>query len=128
MNKNISFIGSGNVATFLAKAFYMANCNIKQIFSPNLVYAETLAKNVNAEVCSAIQNFNTHVDFIIIAITDSKIEEIANDVVITLGAEYIDFDNVSINDIYVIGKLIDVALDTEDYFDLLTENDENIIL
>jgi len=57
-----------------------------------------------------------------------KIEEIANDVVITLGAEYIDFDNVSINDIYVIGKLIDVALDTEDYFDLLTENDENIIL
>jgi hypothetical protein len=57
-----------------------------------------------------------------------KIEEIGNDVVITLGAEYIDFDNVSINDIYVIGKLIDVALDTEDYFDLLTENDENIIL
>jgi len=77
MNKNISFIGSGNVATFLAKAFYMANCNIKQIFSPNLVYAETLAKNVNAEVCSAIENFNTNVDFIIVAITDSKIEEIA---------------------------------------------------
>lgn len=34
-----------------------------------------------------------------------KIEEIGNDVVITLGAEYIDYDNVTINDIYVMGKL-----------------------
>lgn len=34
-----------------------------------------------------------------------KIEEIGNNVVITLNDEYIDFDNVTINDIYVIGKL-----------------------
>jgi len=57
-----------------------------------------------------------------------KIEEIGNDVVITLGAQYIDYDNVTINDIYVMGKLVDVVLDTEDYFDIRTENDENIIL
>jgi hypothetical protein len=57
-----------------------------------------------------------------------KIEEVGNDVVITLNEEYIDYDNVTINDIYVMGKLIDVTLDTEDYFDLKTENDENIIL
>ena len=57
-----------------------------------------------------------------------KIEEVGNDVVITLNEQYIDYDNVTINDIYVMGKLVDVILDTEDYFDLRTENDENIIL
>jgi hypothetical protein len=57
-----------------------------------------------------------------------KIEEVENNVVITLGAQYIDYDNVTINDIYVMGKLTDIVLDTEDYFELRTENDENIIL
>jgi hypothetical protein len=57
-----------------------------------------------------------------------KIEEVGNNVVITLGAQYIDYDNVTINDIYVMGKLMDVILDSEDYFDLRTENDENIII
>jgi hypothetical protein len=56
------------------------------------------------------------------------IKEVGNDVVITLGARYIDYDNVTINDIYVMGKLMDVILDSEDYFDLRTENDENIII
>lgn len=36
---------------------------------------------------------------------DYKIEDIGNNVVITLQNEYIDFDNVTIDDIYVIGKL-----------------------
>jgi hypothetical protein len=35
---------------------------------------------------------------------DYTIKEINNNVVITLGGEYIDFDNVTLNDIYVIGK------------------------
>lgn len=35
---------------------------------------------------------------------DYTIKEINGNVVITLGGEYIDFDNVTLNDIYVIGK------------------------
>ena len=35
---------------------------------------------------------------------DYKIEEIGDNVVITLSGHYIDYDNVTINDIYVIGK------------------------
>lgn len=35
---------------------------------------------------------------------DYTLAEINNNVVITLNDEYIDFDNVTINDIYVIGK------------------------
>lgn len=60
--------------------------------------------------------------------SDYTIKEVGNNVVITLGSEYIDFENIDINDIYVIGKLIELNLDTEDYFDLRTEDDENIIL
>jgi hypothetical protein len=59
---------------------------------------------------------------------DFTIKEIGNDVVIKLNDEYIDFDSVTINDIYVIGKLVDIELDTEDDIDILTENDENIII
>lgn len=35
---------------------------------------------------------------------DYTIKEVGNNVVITLNDEYIDFDSVTINDIYVIGK------------------------
>jgi hypothetical protein len=38
---------------------------------------------------------------------DYIVRDIGNNVVITLNDRYIDFDSVTINDIYVIGKLID---------------------
>lgn len=59
---------------------------------------------------------------------DYTIKEVGNDVVITLGNEYIDFDSITINDIYVIGKLLEIVLESENDFDLRTENDENIII
>jgi len=37
-----------------------------------------------------------------------KVEDIGNNVVITLGDRYIDFDNVTLSDIYVFGKLISI--------------------
>lgn len=36
---------------------------------------------------------------------DYTIKEVGNDVVVTLNSNYIDFDSVTIDDIYVIGKL-----------------------
>jgi hypothetical protein len=59
---------------------------------------------------------------------DYTITQIGNNVVVKLNDEYIDFDNVTINDIYVIGKIVELNLDTEDYIDIRTENDENIII
>jgi hypothetical protein len=59
---------------------------------------------------------------------DYTIVEINNNVVITLNDKYIDFDNVTLDDIYVIGKIVEIGLNSEDYFGLTTENDENIIL
>ena len=56
------------------------------------------------------------------------IKEVGNNVVITLNEQYIDFDNVTINDIYVMGKLKDIPIGTELDIVLSTENDEEIIL
>ena len=59
---------------------------------------------------------------------DYTIKEIGNDVVITLGNEYIDFDNVSLNDIYVIGKIVDIPIITEDNINIATEDGLDIII
>jgi hypothetical protein len=56
------------------------------------------------------------------------IEQVGKNVEIHLLGDYIDFENTNPSDIYVIGKLNELNLDTEDYFDLNTEDGENIIL
>ena len=59
---------------------------------------------------------------------DYTIKEVGNNVVIKLNDEYIDFDNVTINDIYVIGKLVDIPIATEDNFNITTEDGLDIII
>ena len=56
------------------------------------------------------------------------IKEVGNNVVITLNEEYIDYDNVTINDIYVMGKLVDVPVATEDNSIIITEDGLDIII
>ena len=59
---------------------------------------------------------------------DYTIKEVESNVVITLNDEYIDFDNVNINDIYVMGKLVDVPVATEDDSIIITESGLDIII
>ena len=59
---------------------------------------------------------------------DYIIKEVESNVVITLNDEYIDFDNVTINDIYVIGKLVDIPIATEDDSIIITESGLDIII
>jgi hypothetical protein len=56
------------------------------------------------------------------------IKEVGNNVVITLNDRYIDYDNVTIDDIYVIGKLVDIPLASEDGYNLTTEDGLDIII
>ena len=56
------------------------------------------------------------------------IKEVGNDVVITLNEQYIDFDNVTINDIYVIGKFVDIPIASEDNSIIITEDGLDIII
>ena len=56
------------------------------------------------------------------------IKEVGNDVVITLNDRYIDFDSVTIEDIYVIGKFVDIPIASEDDSIIITEDGLDIII
>jgi hypothetical protein len=56
------------------------------------------------------------------------IKEVGNNVVITLNEYYIDYDNVTVDDIYVMGKLVDVPVATEDDSIIITEDGLDIII
>jgi hypothetical protein len=59
---------------------------------------------------------------------DYTIREVGNNVVIKLNDYYIDYDNVTIDDIYVIGKLIEIPIASEDGYNLTTEDGLDIII
>ena len=59
---------------------------------------------------------------------DYTVKDTPQGVVVTLNDRYIDFDNVTKNDIYVIGKLRYINLDTENVLDIITENGDEIIV
>lgn len=59
---------------------------------------------------------------------DYTITQIGNNVVVKLNDEYIDFDNVTINDIYVIGKLVHIPIAAENDIILSTENGLDLIV
>ncbi len=59
---------------------------------------------------------------------DYTITQVENNLVITLNNDYIDFDNTTINDIYVIGKLVDIPIAAENNIVLSTENDLDLII
>jgi hypothetical protein len=94
------------------------NANTLTIYSVSLDYGTEGASPNNFEVLV----YGLHIP------GNYKIEEVGNNVVITLNEQYIDYDNVTINDIYVMGKLKDIPIGTELDIVLSTENDEEIIL
>jgi hypothetical protein len=94
------------------------NANTLTIYNVTLDYGTEGASPNNFEVLV----FGLHIP------GNYTIKEVGNNVVITLNEEYIDYDNVTINDIYVMGKLKDIPIGTELDIVLSTENDEEIIL
>ena len=94
------------------------NLNTLTIYNVTLDYGTEGASPNNFEVLV----FGLHIP------GNYKIEEVGNNVVITLNEYYIDYDNVTVNDIYVMGKLKDIPIGTELDIVLSTENDEEIIL
>lgn len=74
----ISFIGSGNVATHLAEAFFKAQHNIVQIFSLKLENALVLANKTQAEAIHTIDELNSNVDLCFLCVPDQHISEISN--------------------------------------------------
>ena len=94
------------------------NANTLTIYNVTLDYGTEGASPNNFEVLV----YGLHIP------GNYTIKEVGNNVVITLNGQYIDYDNVTINDIYVMGKLKDIPIGTELDIVLSTENDEEIIL
>jgi len=79
--KSATIIGSGNVATHLAKQLFAKGCCITQIYSRSLTNAQTLANAVNAEATDNLQQLRP-ADFFIIAVSDSAVSEIAKNLIV----------------------------------------------
>ncbi len=79
MRRKIAILGSGNVATFIARALRKANNSITQVYSRNFENATTLAKKINADPIDNISHLRDEADMdvYIIAITDDAIGEVA---------------------------------------------------
>lgn len=74
----ISFIGSGNVASHLATAFYKAQHNIIEIHSLNQENAEILADMTQSSVLKKIEDINENIDLCFICVPDQYIEGISS--------------------------------------------------
>jgi len=73
----IVLLGSGNVATHLAKALKAKGENVAQVYSPNLVHAKLLADGIAAEAVSDLNAVKTDADLYIISVKDDAIGSIA---------------------------------------------------
>ena len=75
----ISFIGSGNVATHLALAFYGCGHVVEQVWSRNIDHANLLAARVEAQPVSDLGKLLGNADAYILAIPDDVLFELAGD-------------------------------------------------
>lgn len=77
--RNISFIGSGNVATHLALALHAAGHHIDQVLSREFDHAHLLAARVGAEAVVRNQMLRTNADVYIIAVGDDALYDLGLD-------------------------------------------------
>ncbi len=75
----ITFIGSGNVASHLAKALFAAGHQILQIWSREYDHAEALANQVLAEPIDRLNLLYPTADVYILAVTDDALFDLALD-------------------------------------------------
>jgi predicted short-subunit dehydrogenase-like oxidoreductase (DUF2520 family) len=78
-SRGITIIGAGNVGSHLSAAFFTQGFIINQVFSRTLEKAEGVAKSVKADAVNDISKLRDNSDLYILAVKDSAIREIANE-------------------------------------------------
>jgi predicted short-subunit dehydrogenase-like oxidoreductase (DUF2520 family) len=74
---NIIFVGAGNLATHLAKAFYQNGHRILQIYSRTESSARTLAEKVDADYTTDLRKLLTNdISLYVVSLTDSVFTEL----------------------------------------------------
>lgn len=79
MIKEITIIGSGNIATQLGIALHKANFIIKQIISRNPITGKVLAQELQSQFVNSLSMIQ-EADLIIIATNDDSIEKVSNEI------------------------------------------------
>lgn len=74
----IVVVGSGNVATHLAKAFSQHGHQIIQIFSKTPAHAKVLAEDVLAQTITHLRDMDKDADLYLIAVSDSAIAQVVS--------------------------------------------------
>jgi predicted short-subunit dehydrogenase-like oxidoreductase (DUF2520 family) len=72
----VVFIGSGNVATHMARAFKGAGHAVLQIWSATFSHAAVLAADVSAEPIETLSEISLEVDLIVISVKDDAIADV----------------------------------------------------
>jgi len=73
----IVLLGSGNVATHLAKVLKATGEDVVQVYSPNLTHAKLLAGTIEAEGVNELTEIKQNADLYIISVKDDVIESVA---------------------------------------------------
>tara|TARA_R110002050_G_scaffold200591_1_gene335474 strand:- start:13067 stop:13837 length:771 start_codon:yes stop_codon:yes gene_type:complete len=78
----VSFIGSGNVASHLAKGFYAKGITVHQVFSRLQENADILAKKVEAEGISDLNDLEIDsVQLVVVSVKDDVLKSVSDAVV-----------------------------------------------
>jgi len=75
MTEQIAIVGSGNVASHLARALSLAGFNIVGIYSRNRRHAQELATEINTKAIENIEDI-TQAGIILFSISDSALKEV----------------------------------------------------
>ena len=75
----LSIVGSGNVATHLALAFYAAGCNIRQVLSRSFDHAQALAVRVGARPTNRSAELDEDIDVCLLCVGDDALYDLALD-------------------------------------------------
>ncbi|RYF87624.1 MAG: DUF2520 domain-containing protein, partial [Chitinophagaceae bacterium] len=73
----VSFVGSGNVASHMARAFFNAGFDMLEICSRNLDHATELAERIHASALTEVEQM-LPADLLIISVKDDAIEEVVH--------------------------------------------------
>ncbi len=85
MKKNLVFIGAGNVATHLAKAFYQNGFSIVQVFSRTELSAKTLADKVDANYTTDYNRIVENADIYFYCLADDVLPQLISQKVFPNG-------------------------------------------
>lgn len=75
---SVVIIGSGNVATHLAKGFFAAGVRIEAVYSPQLKNAQALAQQVGSMAIHQLSAVPPVADLYVIAVKDAAVHEVSN--------------------------------------------------